>query len=89
MKTELKTLKDLEIEQLSVYKEMGEMHARSYIRVAYKRARQEAIKWIKRLEDWQEYYQKQLKKKVGYSYQLESQVWWIKHFFNLTEKDLK
>ena len=38
--------------------------------------KQEAIKWVK-------YYQK--KRQIG----MLDMIWWIKHFFNITEDDLK
>jgi hypothetical protein len=73
MKEKLKTLKDLTEEQLKVYKEM---HERSHIRVFEARAKQEAIKWVKKLkaDDTEDSW-----KLIG----------WIKHFFNITEEDLK
>lgn len=44
--------------------------------------RQEAIKWVKELDNKQDY---ETKEKID----LAHTVSWIKHFFNLTEEDLK
>ena len=83
MVEQLKTLNDLEEEQLRVYESSGSPYERSAARVYTKRLKQEAIKWVK--ED------------LGISNELppiNKSIWellskkWMKRF-NITEEDLK
>ena len=82
----LKTFKDFKRKQYSE----GEDKKRNEIKFFDERElRKEAIKWVKEMEKQQEKFKKVMgmgeKEKL-----LESHiVTWIKHFFNLTEEDLK
>lgn len=67
----LKTLKDLDSNQIGFYRNIDE------VQVFRDRIRAEAIKWVKRLKDKKFYDNK------------ENLYWFIEHFFNITEEDLK
>lgn len=88
---ELKTLKDLIEEQLSVYQKMGEMEARSHLRVCRKRLKQEAIRWFKELKLPEPKRCEKCGMPLNSSslYIEKGATEFIKHFFNLTEEDLK
>ena len=76
MTTELKTLKELGIK--TNYPEV------------YSVLRSEAIKWMKELEIKKK--PKYPNRKLIYKWErnvIQSQIKWIKHFFNLTESELK
>ncbi len=83
----LKTLKDLEIHNLSRFDkcfeyEQGKQYAKEWVR-------QEAIKWIKALDDKGD--TKEPEEGFGATEQGSRMnvVKWIKHFFNILEDDLK
>lgn len=74
--TELKTLKDFDF---TLVDENGEYEG---LRDELK---QEAIKWIKKEEERREF-----REHKGYSTsECNCIINWIKHFFNITEEDLK
>jgi len=81
MNKELKTLKDLGENECG----FGEEH------VSKTKLKQEAIKWVKFTENNQEKFVGLPKTKVNMQ---DLAAWcateeWIKHFFNITEEDLK
>lgn len=78
----LKTLKDL------TYNTIAKDGIHIFI-AKQARLKQEAIKWIKefrRISERKEY-DITIDKFLGYS--IEPMITWIKHFFNITEEDLK
>ena len=90
MKTELKTLKDIPMEQDKVYSEedINNDEINKDFRVAFnwKRAiKAEAVKWVKEIDT-----STGGEKFVDDPYCCKPCLLdWIKHFFNLTEEDLK
>lgn len=83
METKLKTLKDLE-------EEYGEWVGKAWF--PKDALKEEAIKWIKHIE-----VMKKPQSRTGEPFntskwkreEFKTQILWIKHFFNLTEEDLK
>jgi len=71
----LKTLKDLVEGDI-------EFEGKLLRVVKEKDLRQEAIKWIK-------YLKKLDKKTAQHPIEIDAQIGWIMHFFNITEEDLK
>ena len=85
--TELKTLKDLEHIRISTGNSIGKSGATD---VSIILLRQEAIKWIKQLSNQNSLMNSYSKLRTGYTLQHITQtISWIKHFFNITEEELK
>ena len=76
MKTELKTLKDLAEERRIHLSKSGEIEYTPTLRIID--LRREAIKWIKDFKD-----------NPVETEPEDAVVGWIKHFFNITEEELK
>lgn len=91
MTTELKTLKDLRVFPRS----MGKSGQENSV-VITAELRKEAVEWVKNYLAGIEYHDKMaLEKAISFEDSrilnslLETRIDWIKHFFNLTEEDLK
>ena len=89
MKGELKTLKDIYLENF--YSE--ELEFDILLKLIYE-MKIEAIKWIKLLDIADEKDREEIEKVANYGAlsfpcEIEAQIRWIKYFFNITKEDLK
>jgi len=87
METKLKTLKEMENSE-----EYNPYFGRGIGYISFIKLRQEAIKWIKEFNKHPDKRHAFFRK---YKFKLPSEIYevvlidWIKHFFNINEKDLK
>ena len=77
---ELKTLKDFPKEVIGM---------EDYRLISSNKLKQEAIKWIKELNNNPKKYQERFTNYDGYGIDAYEVINWIKYFFNITEDDLK
>ena len=79
--TQLKTLKDMEKEH--------EKYTDEDRLVVADEVKQEAIKWIKCLQEREKGIIATQNEVPEYGYGVSEAIAWIKHFFNITDEDLK
>ena len=67
-------------------KTLKDLHRDEYGLVLVSLLKAEAVKWVKERVGWKYIGDAEYEDETGKKWDLES---WIKHFFNLTEEDLK
>ena len=83
---ELKTLKDIGFSP-DLMSHLEVVEKRAWLEEHHLKLRQEAIKWIKHWKAWQD---KSVLPQDDYFYMMKgAKIAWVKHFFNITEEDLK
>lgn len=85
--TELKTLKDFET--LNDLLKIGEGSFRTDKYINIDELKAEAVKWIKELNRLDDEFQEKAFFLEKFSRPMSLKIYWIKHFFNITEEDLK